>query len=630
MTMSKLKQNTSMFVFIGLLITIFISLMIVFSLIGGKYKFDLTDNKRFSLSPASKKILETQKSPLYIRVFLSDNLVKESPIYASYSSFVLRFLKQYQKPNSKLEVINPEPYSAWEDEAKKFGIKAIPDFSGQNNHYFGAVITDSTGKNYIIPHFLPARGGQLEIDISRIMSAINRETKPTVGIISPSLPLLEKGYGQTPSKWSILQLLENEYNVVFLSAKSFQIPLNIDVLVVINPNKNYLLLTYALDQYVLRGGRLLILNDTFSEYTVKHHNILSYTPINLNKLFQNWGFLQNETDIVGDYQLGEITTFNNGTHQQTQNFPFWMLLTREQINSQNPITAQISSLHLNTAGHFTILPETQNDKNKHVVPLLTTTSQAGILNFQTFAQHKQYEVSSLLQNTKKKYNLALLAEGSFDSAFTENILKTEEITHKMYPYLPHSIAQGKIIAIADSDILDTENWGDISLSEQNSVYGVIPQFENATFILHAIDYLAGITDNLAISSKEMSNPETVGETLYKNILNQYATEYNNQHIELSLAQAEKENISKNIAQKEQNLTLTKIKEIDRREKKISQLKQNLKQLSYKIKKEKQKQIDDIIYKNTMFLPGGIILFILLLFLGIRKHRRKVVKETFNA
>ena len=143
--MFKSRKSTSLLVFVILLLISFVGLTVTANLLGNTQKFDLTDNKRFSLSPASKKILSELTAPVYVRVYLSNNLVKENPQYSAYASFVLRYLKKYQQAaavdNVKIEVLNPEPYSPLEEEAKKAGIKAIPDAGGQSNLYFGAVFT---------------------------------------------------------------------------------------------------------------------------------------------------------------------------------------------------------------------------------------------------------------------------------------------------------------------------------------------------------------------------------------------------------------------------------------------------------------------------------------------------------
>ena len=113
--MFKSRKSTSLLVFVILLLISFVGLTVTANLLGNTQKFDLTDNKRFSLSPASKKILSELTAPVYVRVYLSNNLVKENPQYSAYASFVLRYLKKYQQAaavdNVKIEVLNPEPYS---------------------------------------------------------------------------------------------------------------------------------------------------------------------------------------------------------------------------------------------------------------------------------------------------------------------------------------------------------------------------------------------------------------------------------------------------------------------------------------------------------------------------------------
>ena len=233
------KKNIALIIFITLIIITFISVNVSVRLLGSELKADMTSNKRYSLSPASKDIIATITSPVQIRVYLSSALTQENPSYASYAQFVVRFLKKYQlqagRDKIKLEIIDPRPYSSEEDDAKKIGIKPFPDASGQSNLYFGAIISNTLGKSAIIPNFIPSRSGYLETDISRILSKLTNGNLKNIGLITPQLPLITKAYGQSVPNWAIVAQIQNDYNIIELNDRISQIPNNIDVLVLINP-----------------------------------------------------------------------------------------------------------------------------------------------------------------------------------------------------------------------------------------------------------------------------------------------------------------------------------------------------------------------------------------------------------
>lgn len=628
--MFKSRKSTSLLVFVILLLISFVGLTVTANLLGSTQKFDLTDNKRFSLSPASKKILSELTAPVYVRVYLSNNLVKENPQYSAYASFVLRYLKKYQQAaavdNVKIEVLNPEPYSPLEEEAKKAGIKAIPDAGGQSNLYFGAVFTNATGAGYVIPNFIPARSGLLETDISKIFAKINDDKRPTVGLISPQLPLISRQYGKIVPNWAIVAQLQNDYNILPLSEETPVIPGNVDVLVVINLKELSPLLTYALDQYILRGGRLLVFNDVFSEKQVELYNAQNFAAADMNRLFRNWGFRQDNQNVVGDRGLGEIMLMKVGSSSQAKNFPFWMQLTAEQINQDHPLTSGLKNIRLKTPG--SLRPE-ENPDGVRLTPLLTTAASGGTLSVREFTGHTQPELAAMFKGNEGKYTLALLAEGKFDSLFTANIMAGTEFERKMPSFLPHSIAPARIVAVADSDLIVAENWADTSETIDNPVYGLAPVYDNGNFILRAVDYLAGRDNVLGLTDKETGSSKTVGEIIYSDVFNRHAREYNLLQQELEINTRAMSVVEQELSRNKLALSAETMSAIEQHRKEIGRLQQELKQIEYQIKQENEKRLSSIITANVIIIPAAVIILLAGCFLFIRCRKLNAVKEIFN-
>lgn len=626
--MVKSRKSYSLIVFIILLLIIFISLNITANLLGSSRKLDMTDGQRYSLSPATEKIIEQLKAPVYIRVYLSNNLVKENPQYSNFALFVLRFLKKYQQAAGadkiKIEVLNPEPYSSLEDEAKKAGLKAIPDSSGQSNLYFGALFSNATGNNHVIPNFLPSRSGYLENDLSRILAKINSEKHPVVGLVSPVLPLISRQYGKVIPNWAIMAQLQNDYKVVGLSDKIARIPANIDVLMVINLPKLTPLFTYALDQYILRGGKLLIINDAYSEKQAELFGSQNAGSADLNRLSQNWGFELDNQNVVGERSLGEILLINDGTNTQAKNFPFWMVLNKAQINWQNSITSGLKHIRVKTPG---FISSTGKNTRATFTPLLSIEKNGGQLPVKDVMQQSQSELSSLFRNNNHPYTLAALVEGKFDSLFTGSIVN-EKTPEQMQAYLPSSIAPAKIIAVADSDLIVAENWADTSETLYNPVYGLAPVYDNGGFILRAVDFLAGKTELLGLNNKETNNSKTVGEAIYSDIFNRHAPEYNLLQQELQIRSQAMQTVEHQLADQKLSLSADTMETIEQNRKGIQHLQQQLKQTEYQIKQENEAQINSIIRINSFFIPLAIIIFLAAFYL-YRKHRQsKRVKEIF--
>jgi len=624
--MLKSRKSFFLIIFISLLLVIFVSLTAATSLLSDNIKLDMTDNRRYSLSPASKKIASELQMPVYIKIYLSTALTKENPQYSAYAPYVLRYLKKFRQAAAhdriKIEIVNPEPYSALEEEAKRAGLKPLTDAGGQSNLYFGAVISTGDKFRQVIPNFTVSRSGFLETDISRILAKINEPTRQSVGLISPSLPLISRKYARVIPNWAIVAQLQNDYNIVALSDKTVQIPGDIKVLIVVNPAELSPLLLYALDQYVLRGGKILVLSDVFSEKQAALHNISEAESADMNRLFRNWGFELDYGKIVGSSGQGEILLMNTQNGSKMQKFPFWMRLNAGQINQHHPLTAGLKQIRVKTAGALFPLSPSSNIK---ITPLLKSGTESGQTARSEFMQNNQSELSALFRADDKEYILALLAEGHFDSLFSNSIFAGTYLEDQMFPYLPSSIKPAQIIVVADSDLLVAENWADTSETVNNPVYGLVPVFDNGTFILRAVDFLVGKKELLGLNNKEPASDKTVGQAIYNDVFNLYAGEY-----ELLQQELNERSVALQNASASQSLqSPDQMKLINQNKLKINELKEKLKQKEYQIKKENEKHLNTVIMTNTVIIPLIIILIMILVALGWRRRYLKTIKEIFN-
>lgn len=628
--MTQHKKSLPLIIFICLILVIFLSLNITVRLLGSSLKVDMTANQRYSLSPASQKILSSLTSPVQIKLYLSNSWAQENPAYANYAQFVTRYLRKYQQiagaDKIKIEIIDPKPFSATEEDAKKAGLKALPDLSGQSNLYFGAVISNALGKSAVIPNFITARSGYLETDISRILAKLNTGSHKNVGLVSPQLPLITHAYGQAIPNWAIVAQIQNDYNIIELSDRIAQIPTNIDVLLVINPGQLSPLFAYALDQYVLRGGKLIVLSDIFSDKKAADKGKLSATSANMNPLFQSWGFSIPQDKVVGDRTLGEMVTITTPNGPQSKNFPYWLQLTSAQINQNHPITQGLSRISIKSAGM--IVPQKDNPQIK-ITPLLTTTPHANSVDKALFQKQNQSEQENKFAEGNEQYILAAEIDGKFSSAFSKNVLDGTPSAQKLPPYLPYSIAQGKIIIVSDSDFIVAENWADTGATLNNPVYGLAPVYDNGAFLLRLLDYLTGKEEVLGLHNTEPLNIKTVGENIYTHTFNKYADAYSQAQAELNQRQLLAQNYAKATQQAFTPLTAQQIKELETNKQRISDLQQEINKIAYQIKEENTQELSRITDYNIIYIPVLTVLVILLIYLIIKKRAQKRIGGIAN-
>ena len=622
----KIYKNYGLLLFILFLFTSFICLNISSGLVFSRWKADLTSDSRYSLSKNSKKIISEINSPLYIRVYLSSAISKDYPALYQYSQTVLRRLEGYKNLNPEnimLEVRDPEPYSPTAEEAKRLGLKSFLSADGQSELYFGAVLGNDNGDTRNIEQFSPARANYLESDISRAINALNNPLSPKIGIVTGSLPISEHNYGeQAQTEWAFLRLLRNEYNIVKLSALTPEIPYDLEALIIVAPQKMSSLLTYAIDQYLLRGGRVLLLVDPYSE---ENKQALGLSD-SLNKLLKNWGIAVDFSKVVGNMKLGEKFIDENQTGQIFYTNPLWLNLTQTNIDSSKPFGQGISLLSLRSAGNISI---TKQD-NISTTALLSLNKNSGNIATKDLRLQDAETLSQKLQPDEQAQTLAVLLEGRADSSFLGNPLRGTGFEEDMLPFLPTSLKEGKLLIIADTDLLADSAWVNEQISGNGNTYDITAFAQNGEFILRAMDYLTDMPTLAAIGSKQLSgNAKSILQKIYLQKLEPYQTKYEQNKKQLIEKQMLNKSWNEIIQNNETIVNMSILKKLEQNRQEINNLQDELKRTEYLVRKATAHTTDIITWINVFAIPV-LLLLILWVFNLLRTRRNQnKVREIIN-
>ena len=249
-----LKYKHNLLIYFSVLGASFVLLSISSYMLLNTYKLDLTTDKINSLSQNTKDIIDDLEQDISIRVFLSEDLSKENPLFNQYTQYILGFLEKYQSYSNdqiSVQLRYIEPFSATEQEVLNLKLVPIQDNNNQINLFFGAVIEDEEQNTYPVSLTDPSHQSFFEQEISRVLYIINSQRAERVGMISP------KNFSINEFRTRI----ERTYSLIDISPNEFQIPLDINSLILINPQNISDGLLYAIDQYVLRGGNLLLFID---------------------------------------------------------------------------------------------------------------------------------------------------------------------------------------------------------------------------------------------------------------------------------------------------------------------------------------------------------------------------------
>ncbi len=230
---------------------------------------DLTDAQLYSISQGTERVLETIDEPIDVKVYFSDRLGELSAQHKRYFDRVRGLFERYQNmTGGKLNVsfIDPAPFSDAEDRAVAAGLSGVRLGTQGEKGYFGLVATNSTDDQEIVPFFTPERESFLEYDMTKLVHKLSNPKKPKIGIIAG----LQINGGMTPQgqqikPWQIMSQIEEFFDVEMLTMSQDMIPADVDVVMLVHPIALDDKGAYAIDQFVLRGGRVLAFLDPLSE-----------------------------------------------------------------------------------------------------------------------------------------------------------------------------------------------------------------------------------------------------------------------------------------------------------------------------------------------------------------------------
>lgn len=424
--MSSSKSNSSSSVGFTTLIVIAIVFVINYIVGGlglGNFRVDVTQDGLYTLSKGTKNILDriNPDKPVTIRFYVSSDERVMPPILNTYARNAQDLLFEFQKAsndNVLLEKLTPNPDTDEEDKAREDQIQGMQVNAEGDNVYLGLAIQSGSQKE-VIPFLNPTEETKLEYDIARAINKVISEKKPIIGVMSP-MPVqgspmfqFQRQRGQEP--WAVIQQLRLDYEVRDVDFSTDKIDSDISVLIIMHPGDISPLTEYAIDQYLLKGGRILASVDPLcwigQSYNGQQNPMTGQSTTvaqssDLPNLLKGWGVGYNKTEVVADM-------FYRGTLMGRQN-PTALQLPAGAINRDNPITESLQSLSLISAGALSA--PTSGDVKAEV--LLESSEQSSLIDVPT-AESLRTESLKEFNASGRKKTLALRLSGKFKTAFPD-------------------------------------------------------------------------------------------------------------------------------------------------------------------------------------------------------------------
>jgi len=616
---------------------------------------DITDQRLYTLSDGTKAILSKLNQPIRARLYYAKTAALKGPdqirFFNNYYEFVKALLEEYvttSKGMVELEVIDPRPFTDDEEQALKYGLRRFP-ITEEESFFFGLVIQTQFGVEKSIPFFSPERQNFLEYDISYLIDTAVTRQKKKIGILS-SLPVMGddvSGYmaqmmmrqGQQPKPaWTFVEQLRKQYEVKTVATDVNDIN-DVDILLVIHPKNLPEKTLFAIDQYVLKGGRTIVCVDPHSfadrppqmqmQMQMQHDS-----SSDLNSLLRTWGLEMPAQTFAGDRSLASLAAIR--ANQRPEKIIGYLNLTPEGkcFSKDNVITAELNQVRFLFSGILKEIAEPNeaddSDLNIKRMPIITTTNRGG-----TFTISNQYELMILdgpglmrkFADGTEPVAMGYVITGRLKSSFPNGIEVEIEspdpndpnetvTTTTLVTGLKEAEEDCVVAVFSDVDFISD------NMAYQNSFFGKVVVGDNATLMLNAIDDLGGSSELVSIRSRgNFKRPFTVVDEIEQEAEAETAKEVEKINLQIAGFQSElqsilntakegqEEVIGSSIVQKKQEVEL-----------KIHQAQRQLREVKM-MRREKIEHLGNRLRQANMLAAPAVILIIAIV-LGVRRGMRK--------
>ena len=642
--------------YVGVVLILVISICAVFVVhrLSRGASVDLTENNLYTLSQGSRNIIRKLNQPIDLKLYYARTAALSGPEqirhYNNYFRYVRDLLREYERVargKIDLEVIDPRPFSDEEQDATEAGLKSVP-LSADENFYFGLVARTELGKEKVIPFFQPDRQKFVEYDISRLLVNVTRREKKKIGVLS-SLPITGGGMSpymrrmmqmqgrQVPEQWTIIKNLRERYEVVDVDKETEGIEPDLDFLMVVHPKDLPEKTLFAIDQFVMRGGQLLVFVDPHCLNDQPQQNpqnpmagMQHDASSNLNPLLAKWGVRLRDQAIAADVNLAVQTRLQRNA--PAQRLPVYLDLGQQAMNQQEVVTGQLGSVRMLFGGVL----EVEDDAGTEVVPLLHTTEEGRLWKPQSPYELRMPDprrIRASLTGQIKEHILGARITGTFETNFpdgppeeekedaegnggegdeaTEGAEAEEETeaaeAEEVPPQLRTSTSEASVLVFSDVDMISD------MLAYRQGFLGMSSEAgDNAALVMNSVEFLSGNRDLIQVRSRgRFKRPFTVVQNIEAqteeataekiDALNEKIQSYRRELWQLEDTGEDAERLQSETVQKRQEL-----------QKEIRKARRELRELNAGKRERIESLKASLQFHNLVWAPAGVLLIAIVL------------------
>ena len=616
---------------LGLAVILFLSINVLSESVIKGVQFDLTEKALYTLSDGTKETLEAVKEPITIRFFSTRQLTETTPGLTAYGERVQELLERYvslSKGVLKLELVDPEPFSPDEDRAVGFGLSGVPISEAGDLGYFGVAATNTTDDKDVIPFLTPQREQFLEYDLTRMINNLANPKKKVIALVS-GIPIDSDPLKQY-KPWALIDQLRQFFEVR-AQGLTPKITDDVDLLMIVHPFGLSDASLYAIDQYVLRGGKLMVFVDPYAEEGGRSNQALRL-PAGLGshmpRLFKSWGIKFDRDKVLGDLKAGQrvqagVDSFGRPIITR---YVAWTSYGPENINSADVTTSQLRLVNFGTPGFI----EINKGATTTVEPLITSTEASGPFDAMMVRRNpKPAEILKEFKPKNQRYILAARLSGNVKTAFPNGRPKGEREknredkkgTEKKKPHLSESEKPLNVIVVADTDFMADLFW-----VQTQDLFGqkvIVPTANNADFIVNAADNLSGTSSLINLRSRGLSaRPFELVQKIQNEAENKFRAK------ERSLV-GELEEVEKKIQELQTNkrakgaavLSPEQQAEIDNFRARVMEIRRELRRVQLDLRRDIDNLDSQLKFINIAAMPIGVTLVAIVVALVLRNRKR---------
>ncbi len=446
-------------------------------------RIDVTQEKLYTVSPGVHAIVAALPEPVRLDFYWTREQGADLPTVRAYAQRVQEFLEEIASGSNgllELRVIDPEPFSETEDQARAAGIMPRTLDNTGRVLMFGLAIKSTTDKTETIPFLDASQEAFLEYEIARRILSVGRDKKSVVAVLNTipeDRPFDPRDPNARPGKSVLFVQLDQLYDVKRLDLAKPVIPTDAGALLVIQPRKLTEDALKTIDAWAVAGKPLIIFADPWCEADPDARNLDfgstgAGTTYDLDPLFAQWG-----VDIAKDVavaDLGYATRImykSQGGQNMEMSHPAWLSLRKAALASEDPVTSPLAQMNLKGAGAIM----RRADAKTEITPVISSTKDVQMI--QVLKLGFFGEVDRLVRDFKslgEPVALAVRIKGEIESA---------------YPSADGTRAKGRanILLVADADMLDDTTW--IGADPQTGALQTIS--DNGSFVFNALENATG-------------------------------------------------------------------------------------------------------------------------------------------